>query len=422
MSGIFLDVIVPDTIASVRAKLRGFMVGAGLKVTNWRTGDPVQQMFEAEVAAHTVSSQIVAQAIRGNASLDTSTDPGDPDPYDDLNETLEPATGFLSTLGINTYGVTRTGQTFATGSVLFVNAGAVARTLSPNSLVFTWTENSPPSPPPTYQNLADSAVYTEPGGTITVEAGGSLEIPVRCDISGALGSCPSSSLSLTTTLLDCTATNIEPVSGNDRQEAEQYRDMCRIAPSRLSFGGPEDAYKFFATRNLDGTPLVNSLGSAVGITRVWVSKESSTGVTTVYYASASGAPIAEDVTAANANIIAGEFPILGDCITFSGSAATEVAITVSGTAKIKSRAGLDQDEIKAAIVEDLAVAWESFPIGGFDNDGTIGAIYEHDVCSIVKDSYAGLYGVTANLVHDPILTGNVMTLVSAVGDWTITVT
>ncbi len=415
-----LDLITPHSEETVRVGLKGFMTGAGLKVTNWRVGDIVQQMFEASIGIVRAFQSIVFQGIRGTASLDLATDPGDVDPYDANNVNLEPAVGFLSTKGSGDYGVERGAATFATGRILFTNAGPTARTISPDGLTFTWTAGTPPAPAPTYKNSPDASVYTDAGDTVTVDVGASVYLPVTCDVLGVIGSCPSSSLSLTTTLVGCTATNPEPISGSDRQDAEQYRVLCRAAQSRLSFAGPEEAYLYFATRNYDGTPLLNGTGGEVGITRVWLSPGSTTGIVTVYYATDAGAPVSGDVTAANANIELNSL-MIGGCITFVGAGATESVVAVTGTASIKARSGLNLLTVREAIVTALAEAWPDFPIGGFDNDGSNGVIYESDVEAIAKGAYAGLYDVHCVLTGSTIPTGTVPTLVSAEYNWAVTV-
>ena len=126
----------------------------------------------------------------------------------------------------------------------------------------------------TYHNVDDPSIYV--GGYATVDAGDSLLIPVECDTIGSFGSCPSNSLSLSTSWLGCSATNPDAIIGNDRQDADNYRSICRAADARLSLDGPSAAYEFLARYNLDGTPLYNAADppAIVGITRTWVSQNS----------------------------------------------------------------------------------------------------------------------------------------------------
>jgi hypothetical protein len=418
----FLDLIQPDTDADIRSRIKGFFVSAGMAVTNWREGAVIEQLYQASVDTVSAFTAIVAKAIRGTASLDTAVDPGDIDPYDSENETLDESPGFLSAKGLNDFGVERTGSSFATGDVLFVNAGAVARTISPYGLTFTWSENGPPSPAPTYHNVEDASIYVDGGGTVTIDAGSSLLLPVQCDIKGRQGSCSSGSLSLTTTLLGCSATNPNPITGNDRISADVYRAKCKAAQARLSLAGPRKIYEYLANTNLDGTPLLNASGIAVGITRVWVSEDSTTGIAQVYYATPSGAPIAEDVIAANENILKEALALPG-CMTFVGQAAIETSIIVAGSVRIKSRAGISVDLVKQGILRNLAETWQDFPVGGFDQISGAGTIYLNDIERIVGNGYKGLYDVilTEPSASTAIPAGYVATLDSLMSDWTVTV-
>lgn len=413
----------PSTESEVRTKLKGFAESAGLKITNWRPGGVGQQVFEMTVAACEFFTRIVAPAIRGTASLDTAVDPGDEDPYDANNAALDPVPGYLSALGENTHGVVRQGRSFASGSVTFYNAniaGAQSRTISPYGLIFIGATIDGITP--TYHNTPDATVYTDPGSTITVPVGTLLELPIECDFAGALGTRATGLVSLATTLTGCSATNANPVSGNDREAPQQYRDTCRAASARLSLGGPSAAYRFLARKNLDGTPLLNASGNETGITRVFVSEESATTEVTAYYASSSGTPLAEDVTAANYNIEV-QCMAVPDCITFTGTGALETNIHVMGTARIKLVPGIDTDAIKAAMVARLAEDWELIPIGGVDQDGTgAGVIYIADVEGIVRGSYPGLYNVDCGLDGSwAVPAGHVAVLQNSAADWTITV-
>lgn len=419
----FLDLIAPETESAIRNKIRGFAITAKLMIDNWRTGGVGQQMFEMNVAMTEFFTRAVAKAIRGTAALDTSVDPGDEDQYDSINATLAPVPGYLSALGENVHGVTRSAETFASGSITFTNAniaGAEARTIEPYGVVFNGTTIDGITP--TYHNTPDTTIYTDPGGTITIPVGTSLEIPIECDFAGAIGTRATGLISLSTTLIGCTATNANPVSGNDRENAQQYRETCRAASARLSIGGPGRAYDFLARKNLDGTPLLNGSGNETGITRVFTSSDSATGEVTCYYASASGAPLAEDVIAANENIES-ECMATPDAITFTGTGALEVNVHVVGTARIRLVAGLDVATIKESIVEKLAEQWALFPIGGVDQDGTgAGFIYIADAEGIARSAYSGLYNVDCGLDgYWAIPAGRVAVLQNTVSDWTITV-
>jgi hypothetical protein len=415
---IFSDLIANETLSAVRVKIIGYAQAADIQITNWIEGSVGEQTIETFTQASYATALIISSAIRGFASLDTSTDPGDPDAYNDTNEDLDDEPGLLSAHGENTFGTPRIEATFATGFVTFDNtAGTVARVLAPEALTFTWTGGSPPSPAPTYRNSPDAAIYTEPGDVVTVAAGATLVIPVEAEEIGTRSNAPSTTLSLTTTLAGATATNAAPLAGTDRESAVDYRARCREAPARVSLGGPAAAYSYLAKTQLNGDPLTNASGNAVNINRTQVTQDSATGIVDAFFAAPSGVPTGEDVTAANANIESEAFAV-PDAITYTGAAAVAVPITVVGTFKLST--GITADA-KQAIVDALTEAFKVIPIGGLDQVLGAGVVYTEDIQRDAANSYTGLYNV---LVTTPagattaLALGEVATLTTTVGDWT----
>lgn len=420
---IFDDVVSPTSLTEIRTLLLGYATAAKLRVTSWGVGDVAQQFFETQVAALYAYAQTVPALVRGYVSLDTATDPGDEDPYDATNVTRTQAPGFLSSFGENTFGTARVTATYASGVVTFANAGPGSRTVAPESLVFTWSGGSPPSPAPTYSNVADSSVYTNPDGTVTVAAGTSVDLPVSCTTIGSNGSAPSGTLTLTTSLVGCSATNASPIVGSDREDADSYRTACRQAVARLSFGASSDAFLYFATHDLNGDPLKNASGDTVAISKAQTTHSSSTGVVSVYYATDSGSPTSVDVDAAVANTELNASVVM-DAITFSGMAASAVTVHVQGTAKIRGKTGVDA-LAKAGIVEELGAYFKEIPCGGFDqNSAGAGSLYTADIAHAAASGYQGLYDVRVTLPSSASMSidvGTVPVLQCSTSDWTITV-
>lgn len=418
------DLLAPQTVAEIRATIAGYAQGAGLIITNWLTGAIGQQLLEAvdETVANATSA--IAYVVRSYASLDTATDPGDYDAFNPDNASLTPARGGLSYYGENTYGTVRDEATFASGYFTFDNsAGIIPRTFGPDSLVFTWTAVSPPSPAPTYSNAADATIYTNADGTVTVNAGETLDIPIRADVAGSGSSAPPSAITLTTTLINVTGTNALAVLGQDRETAPIYRARCRLAPARTSLGAPPAIYEYLANTNLDGAPLLNASGNNVNISRVQVTGSSATGIVNAYFGSPTGAPLAEDVTAANENIEVEAFAV-PDTITYTGVAATEVLIAVTGTARIKAGPGVVSATVRQAIVDALVAAFPTFPIGGVDQVAGAGVIYTTDLRSIAATAYPGLYDVLTTTpagASTALAVGQMATYAGVIANWTLTI-
>jgi hypothetical protein len=432
----FTDALQSQTVTQVRASFLGIMQAAGLKASNWRITSFIFQMSEAVVMALQQYTKIVPIVVRGYASLDTATDPGDPDPYDPTNEAMAPGPGFLTDLGKNTYFTDRIEATFASGTWTAVNGGTAARTFAPYGLVFTWTGGSPPSPAPTYTNTPDATVYTNPDGTCTLAAGASVTLPISAQTIGSASSAPAGTITLTTTLLGVTGTNAAAVTGTDREDAATFRTNCKRAPARLSLAGPDDAVKYYAAHTTTGAALYNTAvpPAPVGITRVQTAQNIATGTVTAYYAAANAAAIAADVAAANANITTQAFAVPG-CMTFVGLPAIENTTTVKGTAKIRARGGVPSATLKRLAAEGICASLARYsatlPIGGLDQDPVThnGVLYADDLQAVAASGYAGIYDVhiTNPAADQGFAVGNVIILASAAGDgagsrdWTVTV-
>lgn len=418
------DLLAPITVSGIRTMIIGYAQSAGLAITNWAVGGVGQQILEAVDQTVANTTQVISYVVRSYASLDTATDPGDPDPYDSANVDRTPAAGGLSHLGENNYGTTRRDESFATGTWTFDNsAGTVPRTFGPGSLVLTWTLVSPPSPAPTYTNTGDTTIYTNADGTVTVPAGSTLDIPIQADEAGTGSSAPAGGITLTTSLVNVTGTNAAAVVGSARESATAYRARCRQAPARTSLGAPPATIAYLATTNLDGTPLQNSNGDDVTINRVYVSDSSSTGIANAYFASPTGVPLPADVIAANENIQIDAYAVF-DCVTYTGFACTAHAISVVGTCKIKAGAGVVSATVRQAIVDALTLAFSEFPIGGVDQVSGAGVIYTSDLQAIAATAYPGLYAVVVTTpagASTALAEGEVATYAGTIADWTLTI-
>ncbi|MEI8257734.1 MAG: baseplate J/gp47 family protein [Deltaproteobacteria bacterium] len=426
------DAITPKTESGIRSTLIGYAQAAGLQVSAWVNGDVGQQILETMVTGTYAFAAVITSIVRGWISLDTSTDPGDVDTADASNVTLAPSSGFLSNLGSNVFGTTRTAEGFASGLVTFTNAGPGSRDIAPETLTFTYTGGSPPSPAPTYRNSADASIYVNLDGTVTVGVGASVSLPIAAEEIGTASNAPPAVVTLTTVLSGCTATNAAAILGNEREDADTYRARCRLAPSRTSLGGPGNAIAYLASKQADGTALINGVGGTVDITRVYVTADSSIGSVDAWYASPTGPASADDVIAANLNISGTTYGV-ADCITFGpgatgGIAAVATSIHVAGSVSVRARAGVTsaalQTAVKAAIVSALGDWFKTIEIGGFDRVLGAGVVYTADLQSIARGAYPGLYDVdvtTPGATTTAITLGHVATLNSVAADWTVAV-
>lgn len=416
---LFSEYFSAETLAATRARILGYAQAAGLRVTNFVKVSVPYQIVETMTNAANYSSALSSRLVRGYASLDTSTDPGDEDPYDSTNASANPARGMLSEKGAGDYGTERITDGFARGTITITNASGGAIDIAPEAVTFARDTVDPDTGlTPTYRNIADAAVYTNPDGTVTIANGATLDVTIEAEEKGAGSNAGASHVALSTNLgTGVTATNAASIVATVRESAEAYRAKCRSAASILSLGGPQDAYRYIALSAKkaddgsvffippwgDGTTgigvdsdgafavIPDATGTAIGINRVYVSQSSATGTVAVYFASADGDPGATALTDLTALFDAVYWP---ECTTRSFHRATNVTVTIAGTVKAKAGAGVSAASVATAIDEAITAAFPGYDIGGFDRTAGAGTLYKQEVESLVNGAATSIYKVT----------------------------
>lgn len=381
------------TLAAIKAKIAGFAAVGGLIIDAWQAGDPGEQFFEALTQGIEAYTSNNAQAIRGRY-LSTATDPGDYDPFNPENETLDPEPGALSALGLEQFFTERPGASAATLTVTFANASAFAAgPFAPGAFTIAKTG----SPEITYRNASMAGVYTGPGGTYSIPAGGSgITLDFIADSPGSASNADANQMTLVTQFAGVTITAAGAAVGADRMSPDNYRALCRTQASTTAPNGTVDAYLRWSRLNRDGTPLLNSSGTAVGITKVQATGSSATGAVNLYYADDDGGAISIDVTAANTNIqinIVG----VGDTITFTGAAATNTGITVTWAVEYSPLylgQAVTGPVVKAAIVAAVNARFRQYPIGGYKQTAGAGSISLEEIRSTVKSAHPAISDAT----------------------------
>ena len=387
-----------ETVVSVRSKIIGYAQSAGGALSNWIAGGVGFQILNTVSMTVQEFTSIAAKATRAFASLDTATDPGDLDPYDPLNQTYAAAPGGLSDVGSNFYGTERIDATEATGTITFANTGtgAVNQNLPAFSVTFQRSNANSDGTFPLYRNSA--AIVCNVGVTLT-------NVPIVAESPGSASNATSGQVTiLVTTLPGVTVTNSGPVLGLDRQPADAYRVACRQAAALTSPNGPADAYRYLATTGRDdGTYGNSTTGNSLGITKVYVSQDSTTGIVQVFYAGfAGGSAISGSVAMANKILTSTPGVIsVPDAITFSGAAATDDSYNITYSLKIPASAvpgatagtyaypgaaGTAQATVFAAIdtaYEDLFGSATLMPIGGKDQTAGSGFVYTEDLRGVL---------------------------------------
>lgn len=311
------DFFTPESITSIRAKFVAFAQSVNLFLTNWLPGATGQQTIEATNQSEAASAVQVSALVRGYASLDSSTDPGDPDPYNPGNASLAPAAGMLSAKGAGDYGTPRDPGGFAGGSVTLYNNYIASVTFVPSAVTFgRSTPFSGLSYAPTYRGTSATPV-TVPAGSflafgIAAEAPGTTSNVPASGTAPVSGNVPTASTVLAPTVtLAPTGISIVngPITGTDREAADAYRARCRESTGPISPNGPASTYQYLVTSaNTDGTYGVFSstvgvsTGNAtatslpIGATGVYVSQASATGTVQIFARYPSGPLSMSDVT------------------------------------------------------------------------------------------------------------------------------
>jgi len=377
------------TLAAVKAKFAGFAALGNVFVDAWQAGDPGEQFYQAVTQTIEAYTGNNAQAIRAQY-LDTAVDPGDYDPFNPLNETLPPEPGGLSALGLSMFFTERPGETYATTSVTFQNVSAFpAGPFAPGDLTIAKTGK----PAITYRNAPMPSVYVQAGGTYSIPAGSTVSLDFIAESPGSASNANAGEImEMSSQYTGVSITAAGAAIGSDRMSAPDYRALCRTQASTTSPNGARDAYLRWSRLNRDGSPLLRPDGAAVGITKVQVSGSSATGIVQVFYGDGDGAADSTDVTTANTNIINNILGV-GDAITFTGAAATEVLIVVTWAVEYQATflgKAISGATVHDAIVAALTARFVLYPIGGFKQTAGSGTISLEEIRGTVKGAHPAI--------------------------------
>lgn len=317
----------PLTTDEAKAFIYETLATLGVSTTSWKPGAVVRTII-AIVAIIVAAFSRLTSSIARSGFLELSS--GD----------------WLTLVARHVYGVERQEATFADGEITLTNASGGVYTLDPDDLVF-----SNPSTGKTYRN-------TE---AFTLGALETVTIPIRAVESGAASTSPPNTITvLETPLNGVTCTNPTAVVGLDAESDAVLRARCLEKLGALSPNGPWDAYAY-AARNAK-----RSDGISVGVTRVRVRKDGYGNVTT-YVATASGAVTGDandpetDLGAVNDAIQRNAAPL---AVTAWVESAEVVTVNVTYQVWVYTTVNLTDEELKAAISQNLSAFVASQPIGG----------------------------------------------------------
>lgn len=331
------DLITPVSSDEYMAKLEQLLTTLGADPTKFRKGGAFRVLMRAQSMTFAGLTEIMAAAIRGG--------------FLDLAEGA-----WLTLLARYVFGVERRAAQPASGNETFINTGG--GTFLP--------ANYPAGSIRLYSSRTGKKYFnTEPldlGPLATVTIG-IVAAEVGAESNASAGDVDS----LETSLLAVEVSNAESIVGLDEESDEDLRGACRAKLASISGLGPRGAYQWAvrqATR-LDGSPTA--------INRVHVPEGSWSAIVSVVLASASGAPIAGDVTAATDSIEAVARP---SGIKLQVTPAVEAPFGRTATIWVQRTNGLSLDALRTKADLALAKGFSTYPIGGFKKPlATSGALY-----------------------------------------------
>lgn len=340
------SMLITETKAALYARGLAVADALGISTTSWAAGDPTRSLYHF-VAEGLEALEVNVAGYMASGFLDHAE--GD----------------WLTILAEQVYRVTRVEATFATVTIKLTNAGGGLYVVEAGDVVV--------------KDSTGGMTYTNTeGGTLASGAGEELELSFTADLAGSDGTAAAGDIdTLVTTMLDVTCTNDLAAVGLDAESDADLRTRCRAKLGMLSAAGPRDAYNF-VVRSSDLTGVSD-------ITRSRTVGDTTTGVVTVYVASASGAAAGASVTAAQAAVEEWAAPV---CITPTVTNASVVSVPVTYEIWMYDSVGELTADIEAAIETALGVMFAGRPIGGdVISPATTGKLYQSLITSTIKAVY-----------------------------------
>jgi phage-related baseplate assembly protein len=336
----------------------------GLKVTAWQPGQPIRTWLAVVAQKISDDTKTKREAIAGGL-LDFATG------------------GWLTLLAYSVYNVIRVEARFATGTITLTNAGGSSVPVAIGDVIIAHAVTGK-----TYRNTVAG----------TIPAGGTLDLTILAEEAGTdSDAAPGALTVLVSSIVDVTCTNAEAVLGADEETDAALRLRCREKLGSLSPDGPKEAYSY-AAKTLSET--------TTPITRTKVTASTTTGLVTVYAATASGAPTGPDLAIVQTAIDTWAEPL---CVEATAVAATEHTIAITYEAWVEGST-LSPVQIQAAIATALATYFADLPIGGYViPPATVGKVDVDALKGVIFRAVEGVVDVAISLPasDEAIATGEV---------------
>ena len=290
----------------------------GLNTTSWRDGDPEKTIFNFLSDQLATREEVIGALIGSGFLADAEGD-------------------WLTIVARDFFGVDRTAAEASEPSVTFANGGGGAYSKAIGEVIVKASSTGE-----LFRSTEALTLASGPGTTAT--------ITFVAENAGTVGTVSANDIdTIVSTMLGVTISSSTAAAGVDAQSDSSLQSACTNSLGSVSVEGPPDAFNAVA--------LNHDLTGETTITRSYTTEDASDGTVTVYLATATGAPSAGAVTAANDAIEIWATPC---CVTPTVSAASEYSQAVTQT--------VDGTDIpagtEAAVSALLLTLFAAIPIGG----------------------------------------------------------
>jgi len=345
------DLLTPISQSDMLNQLLSIAASLGLPTTSWQAGQPLRTVLN-----------VVAQKLSDYSTTNVAITQGG---FGDLA-----SDAWVGLWAQSIYNVNRVQAAPATGLVNTLNSSASQYDHVAGAFIV-----SNPTTGQTYRNVAAISILANVG---------LANIAVQADQVGTVSNCVAGACTnVVTSDPGVTATNPLALLGADQETSTALVTRCRAKLGALSPNGPRDAYNYVAT-----TPSLAPV--LTPITRTRTVADPTTGLITVYLATAAGAPVVGDVVIVQTAINTYAQPW---CITATAVAATPVVIPVTYTVWIKG-SQLTSAAIQTAISGALSAWFATLAIGGYVIAPDTGDVYVSALQQVIGSATPGIQKVT----------------------------
>lgn len=322
------ELVTPMTVEEAKTSIYDALVAQGVVTTSWKPGAVVRTIVAALAVALAGLSWVQSQLAR-MGFLDYAEE------------------DWLTMTARYVYGVERLSATFATGTVVFDNAGGGVYSGGAGDLVVS--------------SSTTGKEYRSTGAWSIGALATGVEIDVIAVESGTDSNASAEEIdTLVTALLGVTCENPSALIGTDEEGDAALRQRCRDSLGAVSPNGPRDAYRYVART------ATRADGTLIGVTRVRTFADGY-GNVDVYLATATGGVTgdAEDPdTDLGAVALAIETQCVPLAVTANVQSASATTIAVTYELWVRESIGMTEEEIEELVEAGLEEFVSTTPIGG----------------------------------------------------------